>query len=136
MLLAQSLQLYLTLCNPMDCNPPGSSVNGISQAEILEWVAIFYPSGSSDPGMEPMSLVSPALAEGFFSASWEASQVGRKCQFIPVLLPGKIPWTEGTGCLRSTGSQRIGHNGAHALTHTKADSRLVKAWVQILPLAV
>ena len=31
-----------TLCNPMDCSPPGSSVHGISQARILEWVAIFF----------------------------------------------------------------------------------------------
>ena len=33
-----SLQLCLTLCNPMDCSPPGSSVHGILQARILEWV--------------------------------------------------------------------------------------------------
>ena len=33
---AQLLQLCLTLCNPMDCNPPGFSVHGISQARILE----------------------------------------------------------------------------------------------------
>ena len=37
---AQSLQLCLTLCDPMDYNPPGSSVHGILQARILEWVAI------------------------------------------------------------------------------------------------
>ena len=37
---AQSLQLCLTLCDPMDCGLPGSSVHGISQARILEWVAI------------------------------------------------------------------------------------------------
>ena len=30
-------QLYLTLCDPMDCSPPGSSVHGILQARILEW---------------------------------------------------------------------------------------------------
>ena len=34
-------QLCLILCDPMDCSPPGSSVLGISQAIILEWVAIF-----------------------------------------------------------------------------------------------
>ena len=34
--------LCLTLCNPVDCSPPGSSVYGISQARILEWVAIFF----------------------------------------------------------------------------------------------
>ena len=32
-------QSYLTLCNPMDCSIPGSSVHGISQARVLEWVA-------------------------------------------------------------------------------------------------
>ena len=37
---AQSLQSCLTLCDPMDCSPPGFSVRGIPQARILEWVAI------------------------------------------------------------------------------------------------
>ena len=32
------VQLYLTLCDPRDCSPPGSSVHGIFQARILEWV--------------------------------------------------------------------------------------------------
>ena len=36
-----------TLCNPIDCRPPGSSVHGISQARILEWVAISFSRGSS-----------------------------------------------------------------------------------------
>ena len=36
------VQSCLTLCNPMDCNPPGSSVHGIFQARILEWVAISF----------------------------------------------------------------------------------------------
>ena len=38
-----------TLCNPMDCSLPGSSVHGISQARILEWVAIPFSRGSSWP---------------------------------------------------------------------------------------
>ena len=38
-----------TLCNPMDCSPPGSSVHEIFQARILEWVAISFSSGSSQP---------------------------------------------------------------------------------------
>ena len=37
------------LCNPMDCSLPGSPVQGISQARILEWVAISYSRGSSGP---------------------------------------------------------------------------------------
>ena len=44
---AHSFQSYLTLCDPMDCNPPGSSVHGILQAGILEWVAISSFRGSS-----------------------------------------------------------------------------------------
>ena len=46
---AKSLQLCLTLCNPMDCSPPGSSVHGILQARILEWVAMPSSRGSSKP---------------------------------------------------------------------------------------
>ena len=38
-----------TLCNPMVCSPPGSSVHGISQARILEWVTISFSRGSSRP---------------------------------------------------------------------------------------
>ena len=39
--------LCLTLCDPMNCSPPGSSVHGFSQARILEWVAIPFSRGSS-----------------------------------------------------------------------------------------
>ena len=39
----------LTLCDPMDSSPPGSSVHGISQTRILRWVAIFFFRGSSQP---------------------------------------------------------------------------------------
>ena len=46
MIVAQSC---LTLCDPMDCSPPGSSVHGISQARILEWVTISSSRGSSQP---------------------------------------------------------------------------------------
>ena len=42
---AKSLQFCLSLCDPMDCNPPGSSVRGILQARILEWVATFSSRG-------------------------------------------------------------------------------------------
>ena len=39
----------LTLCNPMDCSPPGFSVHGILQARILEWITIPFSRGSSQP---------------------------------------------------------------------------------------
>ena len=43
------VQSYPNLCNPMDCSLPGSSVLGILQARILEWVAISYSRGPSQP---------------------------------------------------------------------------------------
>ena len=43
-------QSCLTLCDPMNCSPPGSSVHGILQARILEWVAISFSRDLPDPG--------------------------------------------------------------------------------------
>ena len=51
-------QFCLDLCNPIDCSLPGSSVYGISQARILEWVAIPFSGGSSQPRDQTRS---PAL---------------------------------------------------------------------------
>ena len=42
-------QLCLILWDPMDCSPPGSSVHGILQARILEWIAILFSRGSFQP---------------------------------------------------------------------------------------
>ena len=58
-----------TLCDPMDCSPPGSSVHGILQARILEWVAMAPPGDLLDPGIEALILMSPVLAGGFFATS-------------------------------------------------------------------
>ena len=44
-----------TLCDPMDCSPPGSSVHGILQAKTLEWVAIPFSRDLRNPGIEPGS---------------------------------------------------------------------------------
>ena len=49
-------QSHLTLCSPVDCSPPGSSVHGISPARILEWVAISPPWDLPNPGIESGSL--------------------------------------------------------------------------------
>ena len=51
----------------MDCSPPGSSVRGIFQERILEWVAISYTRDLPDPGIELACFASPALAGGFFT---------------------------------------------------------------------
>ena len=62
-------QVCQTLCDPMDCSLPGSSVHGISLARIQEWVVISFSRGSARQGL---NSVSPALAGRFFiSATWE-----------------------------------------------------------------
>ena len=46
---AKSLQSCLTICDPMACSPPGSSIHGILQARVLDWVASSYSRGHSWP---------------------------------------------------------------------------------------
>ena len=59
-----------TLCDPMDCSPPDSSVYGISQARILEWVAISFSRDLPNPGSGPASS---ALVGGFFTTESPAA---------------------------------------------------------------
>ena len=49
LVLSEVAQSCLTLCDPMDCSLPGSSVHGIFQATVLEWTAISFSRGSSQP---------------------------------------------------------------------------------------
>ena len=56
-------KLCLTFCDPMDCSLSGSSVHGISQTRILEWLPFPSPGDLSQPGIEHMS---PSLAGRFF----------------------------------------------------------------------
>ena len=79
-----SRQLYPTLCNPTDCIPPGSSLHGIFQAKILEWVAISYSRGSLNPSL--LHLL--PWAGGFFIS------VPPGKPFIPLVVPKQIvSWT-------------------------------------------
>ena len=55
------------LCDPVDCSLPGSSVHGIFQARVLEWVPISFSRGSSWPRDQTSIFMSPALAGGFLS---------------------------------------------------------------------
>ena len=57
-------QSFPALCNPMECSPPGSSVHGILQARILEWVTMPSSRGSSQP--RDQAHVSH-VAGGFFA---------------------------------------------------------------------
>ena len=63
-------QLYLTLCDPMDFSSPGSSVHGILQARILEWVAISFSREFSRPrDRTSISCVSRLIL--YYCVTWE-----------------------------------------------------------------
>ena len=64
------------LCDPMDCSPPGSSVHGIPQARILEWVAIPFFRGSSQPSHA--TQVSSTVGRFFASLATREAQLGNK----------------------------------------------------------
>ena len=67
-------QSGLTVCDSRDCSPPGSSVHGILQARILEWVAMPSSRGSSQPrGKNPCPCIS-CVGRWFFTtnSTWEA----------------------------------------------------------------
>ena len=71
------IQSSLTLCDPMDSNLPVSSVHGILQAGILEWVATSFSKGSSPPGIVPAS---PAMAGGFLTTEPQGSPIVKRAQ--------------------------------------------------------
>ena len=66
---AKSLQLCPTLCDPVDCSPSGSSVHGLLQARVLEWVAIsfsrgIFPTQGSNPGLHCGQTLYPLSRQG------------------------------------------------------------------------
>ena len=71
-----AVQSRLTLCNPVDCSSPGSSVHGILQARILQWAAIPFLRGSSWPRIEPESPILQA-------DSLTSEPPGNMCKQVP-----------------------------------------------------
>ena len=72
-----------TLCDPMNCSPPGSSVHGIFQATILEWVAISFSRGSS----WPRDWIWVFYIAGSFFTAWTTREAHKgairgKCVYI------------------------------------------------------
>ena len=83
---AKSLQSCLTLCDSMDCSPPGPSVLGILQARILEWVGMPTSRDLPNPGMEPASPAAPALqADSLALSHQESPMVSLHTAHLPKL---------------------------------------------------
>ena len=129
------------LCLTLRCHglhsPPGSSVHEISQARILEWVAISFSRGSSQPrdgtlGLLHCRRILYCLShQGDFPGDGSVVEPSRACLPVqemqvrsldeedpweeemaphPSILAWRIPWTEEPGGLQSVGSQRVRHN--------------------------
>ena len=85
----QSVQSCPTLCDLMDCNPPGSCVLEIFLARILEWVAMPASRGFSQSGENPPSPSSPASAGGFFTTE-PSGKPKRPLVFLSSKLESKL----------------------------------------------
>ena len=75
-------RLCLTLCDPLECCPPGAPSMGFFRQEYWSGLPCSPPGDLPDPGIEPASLRTPALAGRFFttSATWEAHNL--TCKYI------------------------------------------------------
>ena len=99
-------QSCLTLSDPMDCSLPGSSIHGIFQARVLEWVSTAFSE---------IHVGWTQLYNADVDCSHEIKRcllLGREKAMAPhsSTLAWKIPWTEEPGRLQSMGSLRVGHD--------------------------
>ena len=93
---AKLLQLCLTLCPPMDCSPRDSSVHGILQAWMLEWIAILFSRDASTPGKPPRSWTWVSHIAGGFFIIWVTRKADGKyllCWRRPALASLMVPPT-------------------------------------------
>ena len=98
--------IHVHIYDPMDCSPRGSSVHGILQARILEWVFMPSSRGSSWPrDRTNISYVSCIVGTGCVLYHWASEEAT-----APVYFPGKFPGQKEPGWLQSRGLQRAGHD--------------------------
>ena len=93
---AKSLQLCLTLCDPIDCGLPGSSVHGILQARVLEWIDMPSSRGSSQPRDQTHIGYVSSIVGWFFTTSttWEApTSLFNSVQLLSHVPLFATPWT-------------------------------------------
>ena len=104
-------QSCLTLSNPMDCSPPGSSAHGIFQARVLEWGAIAFSAGR--PGV-PIHGVTKSLTRlSDFTFTFHFHALEKAMATHSSVLAWRIPGTGEPGGLPSMpsmGSHRVGHD--------------------------
>ena len=111
----------------MDCSPPGSSVHGISQANLLEWVAIPFPGDLPKPGI-PLDVLQVWIhmsAIAFKEKIKEKQKIlFRILSFTFEDLTGEPPWTEEPDGLQFIGLQRVRHDWV-----TKHSTGITKSFI-------
>ena len=134
-----------TLCNPMDCSPPGSSVHGVLQARILEWVAISYSKVSSQgSNLYLLHWSADSLPLGHLGSSWPWGSLVTSeggflcswplCQYIERFYTGTSNYVLGSKQSWNTAHWQTGecHRVYHNFTHDKTKSLYeYKQWHKI-----
>ena len=138
---AKLLQSCPTLDDPMDCSPPGSSVQEILRTRIVEWIAISFFRGFPDPGIDPTCLHLLHWQADFLPQHHLGSHHLNVILYFLDLrlvvirlekamaphsstLAWKIPWTEEPGRLQSMRLQRVGHDWVTELNWTELNTGL------------
>ena len=110
-------QLYPTLCNPMAYSPPGSSVRGILQARTLEWVAIPFSRGSSQP--RAWTWVSCIAGRFLTTESWGKPGMLYSLLVICPILP--LQWENGEYILIGSKSTQVTRGLSPSLSSWNSD---------------
>ena len=117
----------------MDCSLPGSSLHGILQARVLEWVVISFSRGLNPGLLHSRQTLWPLSYHLFWFSEWAKKKRAGQVQLLSIkwvikwslekemtthssTLAWKIPWMEEPGRLQSMGSQRVGQDWATSLS--------------------
>ena len=125
-------QFCPALCNCMECSPPGSSIHGLLQGSILEWVATPFSRGSSQPG-NWASLVAqmlkrlPAMRETWVWSLDQEDPVEKEMATHSSILAWRIPWTRSLVGYSPRG-RRVGHDWATSLHFSCIAGRFFTVW--------
>ena len=125
-------QSCLTLCDLMDCSPPGSSVHGILQARILEWVAVSSSRGSSRPGDRICVSYVSCVGRWVFYHKRHLGSESEVAQLCPTLA---TPWTPAYQAPPSMGFSRQKYRSGVPLPSPSLYSRLwllLSKWVFLI----
>ena len=117
-------QSFPTLSNPMDWSLPGSSVHGIFQARVLEWVAIAFSMWRTDSFEKTLILGKIEGRKRRGNRGWDAWMASPIQWTWLWVNTGTWWWTGRPGVLQSMGSQRVGHDWVTELILIRHGSNL------------